>query len=78
MCCFCQLLGTVFTVFVDVRLERKVGILGGEAGVSCMPSGSNRDEGVGKVKLVYIGKSLRMGEDSIKSVCSVHLVDRHG
>ena len=43
-----------------------------------MPSGSNQDEGVRKVKLVYIGESLRMGDDSIKSVCPVNLVDRHG
>ena len=64
MCCPYQLIGTVFTVFVDVRLERKEGILGGEAGVYCMPSGRNQDEGVGKVKLVYIGESLRMGDDS--------------
>ena len=35
-------------VFVDVRLERKEGILCGEAGVYCLPSGSNWDE-------VYIG-----------------------
>ena len=78
MCYPCQLLGTVFTVFVDVRLERKEGILRGEAGVYCLPSGSSRDEGVGKVKLVYIGESLRMGDDSIKSVCPVDFVDRHG
>ena len=30
------------------------------------------------MKLVYIGKSFRMGDDSIKSVCPVHLVDRYG
>ena len=76
MCCPRQILGTVFTVFVDVCLERKEGILGGEVGVYCMPSGSNQVEGVGKVKLLYIGKLLRMGDDSIKSVCPV--VDRHG
>ena len=39
---------TVIMVFVDVRLERKGGILCGEAGVYCLPSGSNWDE-------VYIG-----------------------
>ena len=78
MCCPCQLFQTVFTVFVDVRLGRKEGILGGQAGVYCLPSGNNRDEGVGKVKLVYIGESLRMGDDSIKSDCPVDLVDRHG
>ena len=78
MCCLYQLLGTIFTVFADVSLERKEGILGGEAGVYCLPSGSHLDEGVGKVKLVYIGESLRMGDDSIKSDCPVDLVDRHG
>ena len=78
MCCPCQLLGTVFTVFVDVCLERKEGILGGEAGVYRLPSGGNRDEDVKKVKLVYIGELLRMGDDSLKSVCPVDLVDRHG
>ena len=78
MCCPCQLLGTVFTDFVDVRLERKEGIPGKEAGVYCMPRGSNWDEGVGKAKLVYIGGLFRMSDDSIKSVCPVDLVDRHG
>ena len=33
LCCPCQLLGAIFTVFVDVCLEKKEGILGGEAGV---------------------------------------------
>ena len=64
--------------FVDVCLERKEGILGGEAGVYSLPSGGNRDEDVKKVKLVYIGELLRMGDDSLKSVCPVDLVDRHG
>ena len=65
-------------VSVDVCLDRKRGIYGGEAGVYCLPSGSNQDEVVGKVKLVYIGESLRMGDDSIKSVCPTDLGDRHG
>ena len=30
------------------------------------------------VKLVYVGKSLGKGGDSIKSVCPVHLVERYG
>ena len=30
-------------VSVDVCLERKRGIYGGEAGVYCLPSGSNQD-----------------------------------
>ena len=77
MCCPCQLLGAIFTVFVDVCLEKKEGILGGEAGVHCLPSGSYRGEGVEKVKLVCVGESLRMGGDSIKSVFPVHLVDRY-
>ena len=78
MCCPCQVFGAIFTVFVDVCLEKKEGILGGEAGVYCLPSGSHRGEGVGKVKLVYVGELLRMGGDSFKSVCHVHLVDRYG
>ena len=53
-------------------------MLGGEAGVYCLPSGSHRGEGVGKVKLVYVGELLKMGGDSFKSVCHVHLVDRYG
>ena len=58
-------------VSVDVRLERKEGILGGEAGVYCLPSRRNRDESVGKVNLVYIAESLRMGDDSILNLsCS--------
>ena len=63
---------------VDVCLEKKEGILGGEAGVPCLPSGSHRGEGVEKVKLVCVGKLLRMGGNSIKSVFPVHLVDRYG
>ena len=43
-----------------------------------MPRGSNWDEGVGKAKLVYIGGLFRMSDDSIKSVCPVDFVDRHG
>ena len=78
MCCPCQLLGAIFTIFVDVCLEKKEGILGGEAGVNCLPSGSHRREDVEKVKLVSVGKSLRMGGNSIKSVFPVHLVDRYG
>ena len=78
MCCPCQLLGAIFTVLVDVCLEKKEGILGGEAGVPCLPSGSHRGEGVEKVKLVCVGKLLRMGGNSIKSVFPVHLVDRYG
>ena len=77
MCCPCQLSGAIFTVFVDVCLEKE-GILGGEAGVHCLPSGSHRGEGVEKVKLVCVGKSLRMGGNSIKSVFPVRLVDRYG
>ena len=46
--------------------------------VYCLPSGNHRDEGVGKVKLGYVGESLRMGGDSIKSVYRVHLEDRYG
>ena len=53
-------------------------ILGGEAGLHCLPSGSHRGEGVEKVKLVCVGESLRMGGDSIKSAFPVHLVDRYG
>ena len=78
MCCPCQLPGDIFTVFVDVCLEKKEGILGGEAGVHCLPSGSHRGEGVEKVKLVCVGKSLRMGGNSIKTVFPVRLVDRYG
>ena len=77
MCCPCQLLGTIFAVFVDVCIERKE-YFGGEAGVYCLPSGDHRDEGVGKVKLVYVGESLGMDGNSIRSVCPVHLMDRHG
>ena len=57
------LLGAIFTVFVDVCLERKERILGGEAGVQCQPSGSNWGEGVGTVKLVYVGELLGIGGD---------------
>ena len=78
LCCPCQFLGTISTVFVDVCFEKKEGILGGEADIYFLPSGSNRAEGVGTVKLVYVGESLRMGGDSIKSVCPVHLMDRYG
>ena len=60
-------------VFVDVCLEKKEDILGGEAGVSCLPSGSHWGEGVGMVKLVYVGELLRMGCHSNRSVCPVHL-----
>ena len=61
MCCPCQLLENIFTVFVDVCLEKKEGILGEEAGVYCLLSGNHWDEGVETVKLVYVGESLRMG-----------------
>ena len=70
-------LRAIFTVFVDVCLEKKEGILGREAGVYCQPSGGHQGEGVRMVKLVYVGESLRMGGDSIKSVCPLHLVDRY-
>ena len=78
LCCPCQFLGAISTVFVDVCLEKKEGILGGEADIYLLPRASHWDEGVGTVKPVYIGESLRMGGDSIKSVCPVHLVDRYG
>ena len=78
MCCHCQLLGAIFTVFVDVCLEKREGILGGEASVHCLSSGSHWGEGVEKVKLVCVGESLRMGGSCIKSVFPVHLVDRYG
>ena len=39
-------------VFVNVCLEKKEGILGGEAGVYCLPSGSHWVEGVRTVKEV--------------------------
>ena len=58
--------------------RKKKEILGGEAEVYCLPSGSHQDEGVRTMKLVYVGKSFRMGDDSIKSVSPVHLVDRYG
>ena len=32
---------------------------------------------MGKVKLMYIGESLRTGDDSIKSVCPTDFGDRH-
>ena len=84
--CPCQFLGEISTVFVDIHLygflliclEKKEGILGEEADIYFLPSRSHRGEGVGLVKLVYVGESLRMGGDSIKSVCPVHLVDRYG
>ena len=78
LCCPCQFLGAISTVFVDACLEKKEGILGGEADVYFLSSGSHRGEGVGTVKLIYVGKFLRMGGDYIKSVCPVHLVDRYG
>ena len=78
MCCPCQLLGAIFTIFVDVCLEKKEGILGGEAGVHCLDIGSHLGESVRTVKLVYVGELLRMGGDSIKGVCPVYLVDRNG
>ena len=78
MCCPCQLLGAIFTIFVDVCLEKKEGILGGEAGVHCLDIGSHLGESVRTVKLVYVGELLRMDGDSIKGVCPVYLVDRYG
>ena len=57
-------------------LEKKEEILGKKAGVSCLPSASHRGEGVRMVKLVCVGELLRMGDDSIRSFCPVHLVDR--
>ena len=76
--CPCQFLGAISTVFVDVCLEKKEGTLGGEADIYFLPNGSHQGEDVGRVKLVYVGELLRMGGDSIKSVCPVHLVDRYG
>ena len=78
MCCPCQLLRAIFTIFVDVCLEKKEGILGGEAGVDCLDSGSHLGGSVRTVKLVYVGELLRIGGDSIKGVCPVYLVDRYG
>ena len=78
LCCSCQCLGAISTDFVDVCLESKEGIIGGEADIYFLPSGSHWGEGVGTLKLVYVGESLRMGSDSIKSVCPVHRVDRYG
>ena len=69
--------GVIFTIFVEVCLDKKEGILGGEGDVYCLPSGSHQGEGVETVKLVYVAKSLRMGGDSIKSVCPAHLADRY-
>ena len=39
---------------MDGCLEKNEVILGGEAGVHCLPSGSHTGEGVEKVKLVCV------------------------
>ena len=39
--------------------------MGAEAGAWCLPSGSNRGEGVGMVELRFAGGLLRMGDDSL-------------
>ena len=73
MYCPCQVFRAIFTVFVDVCLEKKEGILGGE-GFYCLPSGSHQDEGVGKVNLVYVGEWLSMGGDSSPRLVLARLV----
>ena len=74
--CDCQVTGAIFTVFIDACLEKKVGIIGGEAGALCLPSGSSWCEGVGTMNLVHVGRLLRMCGDSFKRFCPAHLVDR--
>ena len=56
-----KFLGAIFMVFVDVCLEQKDGIFGGEADAWCLPSGSNWGEGVGTMEPVLIGGLLWMG-----------------
>ena len=62
LCCHCQVLGAMFSVFADLCLEKKEEIFGEEASAWCLPSGISRGEGVGRV---VIGRLLWMGDNSL-------------
>ena len=58
-------LSVLSTVFVDVCVEKRDGISGGEAVAWCLPNGSNSGKGVRTVELVFLGGLLKAGGDSL-------------
>ena len=63
--CHFQVVSAISTVFVDVCLEKRDGIIGGEAVAWSLPNGSNSGECVRTVELVFLGGLLKIGGDSL-------------
>ena len=57
-CCHFQVLGAILTGCIDICLEKREERFRGEVGAGCLPTGSNRGEGVGTVESVLVGGLL--------------------